>query len=122
MLALTLLGLVWVLRLETHLGGNPVWPVSLLIIGSNGMLATLLPYASESYPIKIRGRATGLVAAFTKGGGVLAQSLSITTWVPPLGPVAVIIMIPILLSLGLIVWFGTETRGLDLRRLEQAPD
>jgi len=70
---LTLLGLLWVLKLETHVGGNPVWPVGLLIIGSNGIIAIPLPYASESYPVKIRGRATGWVAMFTKGGSAGAN-------------------------------------------------
>ncbi len=118
MIALTLLGLLWVLQLETHRGGNPVWPVGLLIIGSNGIIAILLPYASESYPIKIRGRATGWIAAFTKGGGVLAQTLSIAALVPPLGITSLIIMVPVLISLALFLRFGTETRGLDLRHLE----
>ena len=119
MIALTLLGLIWILRLESHAGSNPVWPVGLLIIGSNGIIAIILPYASESYPIKIRGRATGWVAACTKGGGVLAQALSITALVPPLGVTAVIIMAPFLITLGLFIRFGTETRGLDLRHLER---
>ncbi len=119
-ITLTLFGLLWVMRLETHLGGNPVWPVGLLIIGSNGIIAILLPYASESYPIAIRGRATGWVAMFTKGGGVLAQALSICALVPPLGTTAVIIMVPVLLSLALFIRYGTETRGLDLRHLESA--
>ena len=101
------------------MGGNPVWPVGLLIIGSNGIIAILLPYASESYPIKIRGRATGWVAMFTKGGGVLAQSLSIAALVPPLGVTAVIIMVPVIISLALFLRYGTETRGLDLRHLER---
>src|SRR5439155_8127635 len=118
MIAVTLLGIIWVLQLETHAGGNPVWPVGLLIIGSNGIIAIILPYASESYPIKIRGRATGWVAACTKGGGVLAQTLSILALVPSLGVTAGVIMVPILISLGLFIRFGTETRGLDLRRLE----
>ncbi len=112
---LTLLGLLWVLRLETHLGGNPVWPIGLLIIGSNGIIAILLPYASESYPVKIRGRATGWVAMFTKGGGVLAQAVSITALVPPLGVAAVIIVVPVVISLALFLRYGTETRGLNLR-------
>ncbi len=119
-ITLTLLGLAWVLKLETHAGGNPVWPVGLLIIGSNGVIAILLLYTSENYPIKIRGRATGWVAMFTKGGGVLAQLLSITALVPPLGVTAVLIMIPVVISLLLFLRFGTETRGLDLRHLEQA--
>ncbi len=116
----TLLGLLWVLKLETHVGGNPVWPVGLLIIGSNGIIAILLPYASESYPIKIRGRATGWVAMFTKGGGVFAQLLAITALVPPLGVTAVLVMIPVVISLALFLRYGTETRGLDLRHLESS--
>ena len=118
MITITLLGLIWVLLLETHTGGSPVWPVALLIIGSNGMIAILLPYASECYPIKIRGRATGLVAACTKGGGVLAQTLSIAALVPALGFTAAIIMVPILIALVLFIRYGSETRGLDLRHLE----
>jgi len=120
-IALTLLGLLWVLELESHPVANPVWPIGLLIIGSNGIIAILLPYASESYPIKIRGRATGWVAAFTKGGGVLAQTLSITALVPSLGLTSVLIMVPVFLSLLLFLRYGTETRGIDLRHLETAP-
>jgi len=118
MIAITFLGLFWILLLETQARGNPVWPVALLIIGSNGIIAIVLPYASESYPIKVRGRATGWIAACTKGGGVIAQTLSITALVPPLGVTAVLLMAPILVSLGLFIRFGSETRGLDLRQLE----
>ena len=118
MISLTLLGLLWVLHLEMNPGGNPVWPIGLLIIGSNGVIAILLPYASESYPIKVRGRATGWVAAFTKGGGVLAQSLGIAALVPTLGMASILIMIPTLIALLLFLRYGTETRGLDLRHLE----
>jgi putative MFS transporter len=119
MIAVTLAGLVWVLRLESQPGDNPIWPIGLLIIGSNGIIAILLPYASESYPIKIRGRATGWVAACTKGGGVLAQTLSIAALVPPMGITAVIIMVPTVIALALFIRFGNETRGLDLRHLER---
>lgn len=122
--AVTLAGLIWVVLLEGHgmsgaFGGSPVFPVALLIVGSNGILAILLPYASESYPLKVRGRATGWVAACTKAGGVLAQTLSITALLPPLGVAAAMIMAPITLALFLIVRYGTETRGLDLRALER---
>lgn len=120
MIALTLAGLAWVLELETYPGGNPLWPIALLIIGSNGMIAILLPYASESYPMKVRARATGWIAACTKGGGVMAQTLSITALVPSMGITAVIIMVPTVLALGLFIRYGSETRGLDLRHLERA--
>jgi putative MFS transporter len=119
LIALTLAGLGWVLLLETSIGGNPVLPIALLIVGSNGLLAILLPYASECYPLKVRGRATGWVAACTKAGGVFAQLLSITDLVPPLGIAALIIMAPILAALILVIRYGTETRSLDLRDLEK---
>ena len=121
MVVVTLIGLIGVWMLEVNMLSSPVLPIALLIIGSNGILAILLPYASESYPLKIRGRATGWVAACTKGGGVIAQSLSITALVPPLGIAAAMIIVPIMVTLGLFIRFGTETRGLDLRQLEAAP-
>lgn len=118
MLCITFLGLIGVWMLDRNILGSPVLPIALLIIGSNGLIAILLPYASESYPMKIRGRATGWVASCTKGGGVLAQSLSITALVPSLGMAAAMIVAPVLLTLGLFIRFGSETRGLDLRHLE----
>ncbi len=120
MIVVTLLGLVWVLLLETRIGGSPVFPIALLIIGSNGLIAILLPYAAECYPLKIRGRATGLIAACTKGGGVLAQILSISALVPTLGWAAAGIMAPVVFSLFLFLRYGSETRGLDLRHLERS--
>lgn len=117
-LIITLLGLIWVLLLETRLGGSPVFPIALLIIGSNGMIAILLPYAAECYPMKIRGRATGLVAACTKGGGVLAQALSISALIPALSFASAMTIVPVVIALLLFLRFGTETRGLDLRHLE----
>jgi putative MFS transporter len=120
MVSLTLLGLIWVMLLESHPGANPVWPIGLLIIGSNGIIAVILPYASETYSVKIRGRATGWVAACTKGGGVLAQALSIAALAPTLGVAALIIIAPIFITLSLFVYFGTETRGLDIRHLERS--
>ncbi len=121
-IAITLLGLVGVLRLELFAGGSPVWPVALLIIGINGIIAILLPYTAESFPMRVRGRATGWVAACTKGGGVIAQALFIFKLVPAMGIVAGVIVIPTVLALGLVAWFGRETRGIDLRHLDEATE
>ncbi|WP_202307204.1 MULTISPECIES: MFS transporter [unclassified Mesorhizobium] len=115
----TQLGLIGVLLLDVHGNGSPVLPVALLIIGSNGIIAILLPYVSEIFPLKVRGRATGWVAACSKAGGLIAQGLSISALVPPLGIAAVATAVPMLVALALIAWFGIETRGLDLRRLER---
>src|SRR5689334_22160916 len=50
-IALTLAGLAGVLWLEFTGTGSPVLPVALLIVGTNALIAMLLPYAAESFPL-----------------------------------------------------------------------
>jgi putative MFS transporter len=114
----TLVGLIGVFALELELIRSPVLPVALLIVGTNALIAMLLPYAAESFPLRIRGRTTGTVAACTKAGGMFAQSLAILALVPPLDTVSVIVFVPTVAALVLVVWFGMETRGRDLRDLD----
>ena len=116
--AMTLIGLVGVLGLELRMIPSPVLPVALLIVGTNGLIAMLLPYAAESFPLRIRGRTTGTVAACTKAGGMLAQFLAILALVPPLDIVSIIIFAPTVLALFLLALYGKETKGRDLRDLD----
>ena len=117
-IGVTLAGLIGVLWLEFTGQGSPVLPVALLIIGTNALIAMLLPYAAESFPLRIRGRTTGTVAACTKAGGMLAQFLAILALVPALDVVSTIIIFPTLVALLLVIRFGKETRGRDLRDLD----
>ena len=96
-------------------------PVTLLIVGSSGLISILLPYAAENYPIRVRGRATGWVAGWSKIGGLVAQALGAGALVPALGIAAAVVAIPAVISLALIWRFGRETRGRDLRDLESSP-
>ena len=117
-LAVTIVGLLLVLRLELTGHGGPVIPVALLIIGTNALIAMLLPYTAESFPLRIRGRTTGLVAACSKGGGMVAQVAAVLALVPALGVVSIIILAPTIAALALVAWYGKETRGRDLRELD----
>ena len=117
-IAVTLAGLVGVLALELGLVASPVLPVALIIVGTNALVAMLLPYAAESFPLRIRGRTTGTVAACTKAGGMFAQFLAILALVPPLAIVSIVIFVPTVAALLLVAWFGKETRGRDLRDLD----
>jgi putative MFS transporter len=45
---------------------NPILPVTLLIIGSAGVISILLPYTAENYLLRIRGRASGWTAPAAK--------------------------------------------------------
>jgi MFS transporter, putative metabolite:H+ symporter len=97
---------------------NPLVFVSLLIVGTSGVISILMPYAAESFPVRQRGRATGWVAGCSKVGGVIAQGLAALALVPAFGLAAGAIAIPTIASLLLIAVFGNETRGRDLRELE----
>jgi putative MFS transporter len=118
--AVTIAGLFGLLGLELRGHGSPVLPVGLLIVGTNGLIAMILPYTAESFPLRVRGRATGWVAACSKVGGVGAQFLAILALIPPLGVSAAVIAVPTALGLLLLIVFGKETRGRDLRDLDDA--
>jgi putative MFS transporter len=108
-------------QLRSHgsgLFGNTILDVTLLIIGTSGMIAILLPYTSENFPLRIRGRATGWVAGCSKLGGLLAQTLSVLGAAPALSAAAFAISFPSLAALVLLACFGRETRLRDLRELE----
>jgi putative MFS transporter len=117
---LTLLGLCGAL-LPVHILAHDAFVITviaLLVVGSNGMIAVLLPYAAENYPLGIRGRATGLVAGSSKFGGVAVQAFAILGLIPTLGGAALALLGPMALSIGLVAWAGRETRGRSLRELE----
>lgn len=119
----TTLGLVAILLRD--IGGlsilsSPVFPVVLLIVGTSGIVSMLLPYSAESYPIRVRGRATGWVAGFSKSGGLLAQGLGALALVPALGLAAGAVAVPCTAAIVLLWILGRETHGHDLRDLERA--
>lgn len=121
MIVTTTVGLVALLLRESHtipFLENPILPLVLIIVGSTGVISMLLPYAAESYPLKIRGRATGWIAGWSKLGGLIAQGLATLTLIPAIGTAAGGIAGLSVLSLGLIAVYGRETKGRDLRQLE----
>ena len=97
---------------------SPVLPVTLIIVGNSGIISTLLPYAAENYPVRVRGRATGWVAGFRKVGGVFAQILGVLALVPTLDFAAIGVAVPCVLSVVFIALIGRETHKRDLRELE----
>jgi putative MFS transporter len=120
-LAVAALGLGAVMA-SPRIGGEAtlVWALAMLLVGVNGLVAMLLPYAAESYPMRVRGRATGWVAACTKAGGLAAQAWSLVAPLPPLAAACALMLAPVLLALVLLWRHGGETRGSDLRKLERA--
>jgi putative MFS transporter len=97
---------------------DPLVPLTLVILGSCGVISILLPYTAENFPLRIRGRATGWIAGCSKLGGLLAQGLSVVGVVPKFSLAVMIIGVPAVISLVLIAFYGHETRRRDLRDLE----
>lgn len=50
---------------------------ALLLVSSSGVLAMLLPYAAEIYPVHLRGTGSGVVAASSKFGGILGTGFGV---------------------------------------------
>ncbi|EGY00852.1 major facilitator transporter [Nitrospirillum viridazoti Y2] len=111
MIVVAIAGLGGVMRLGDGAGLlDVVAPVALLIVGSNGILAVLLPYTAENYAVGLRGRATGWVAGCSKAGGLVTQCLAIAALVPGLGTLALAICGLMAAALLLVIYFGSETR------------
>jgi putative MFS transporter len=114
------LGLLGLTLPELGGGGpaGPVLPLALVILGSSGVISMLLPYAAENYPLLIRGRATGWVAACSKLGGLGAQTLSVLGGVPRFTVVVLAIAAPAVAAAILVALFGHESRGRSLGELD----
>ena len=115
-----LVGMLGALLPPASLASPPVLiaVIATLIVGTNGMIAVLLPYCAENYPLGIRGRATGLVAGSSKFGGVAVQGFALAGFIPTLSGFALALLGPIAVSTALVAWAGRETRGRSLRELE----
>src|SRR5256885_8079581 len=113
MTAVMVLGMLGLAGRELGAGGlpRPVIPLTLLILGSSGVISMLLPYAAENYPLRIRGRATGWIAACSKLGGLAAQALSVVAGVPPFAAAIVSIAVPAVGPPHLLPLFGAPARG-----------
>ena len=117
---LTLAGLVGLLLPSTILGWTPVAVavIATIIVGTNVTIAALLPYSAENYSVRVRGRATGLVAGSSKLGGVAVQSFALLGLFPTLGQAALALAIPTALSAALVGWAGRETKSASLGSLD----
>lgn len=88
---------------------------ALLLISASGVIAMLIPYAAEIYPVHLRGTGAGMVAASSKGGGILGAACGVLGLFDSLALSAAVIALPLVFFGFLLIKRGVETRG---RRLE----
>lgn len=117
---LTSLSMLGFLFIGNSIVQHPVLLYLLLIIpiwGISSVIATLSAYTAEVYPTLIRSRGSGLVAGFSKFGGVLIIALVVFAIAPPsIAATALMGAIPLIFAVGAIFFFGVETRN---RKLEE---
>ncbi len=96
-----------------------VCTVSLLVTIS-GVIAMLIPYAAEIYPVHLRGTGSGVIAASSKFGGILGAGLGLFGFFGHFALSALLIAVPMLIACVLLLRSGIETRGRRLEDIERA--
>lgn len=98
--------------------GAIVGATALLLLSASGVIAMLIPYAAEIYPVHLRGTGSGAIAAGSKFGGILGALLGVFGVFSHLALSALMIALPMALS-GVLLWrSGVETRGRRLEEIE----
>ena len=91
-----------------------------LLVSLSGVIAMLVPYASEIYPVRLRGTGSGVVAASSKAGGILGALLGVAGFFGPFATAALLVAVPMGISAAMLLRAGVETRGRRLEEIEAA--
>lgn len=90
-----------------------------LLVAISGVIATMIPYAAEIYPVHLRGTGSGLVAAGSKAGGILGAALGVSGLFDSFLWSALVIAVPMTVS-GVMLWRGgIETSGYELEAIQR---
>ncbi len=91
----------------------------LLLVAISGVIATLIPYAAEIYPVRLRGTGSGLIAAASKAGGILGAVLGVVGIFDSFVVSAWVIAVPMAIA-GAMLWrTGVETSGRELEAIQR---
>jgi putative MFS transporter len=93
-----------------------------LLLTSSGVIAMLIPYAAEIYPVHSRGTGSGLVAAASKFGGIVGAGVGVVGGFAHLAESALAIAILMGASAVLLLRAGIDTRGQRLEEIQAALD
>jgi len=89
-----------------------------LLISTSGVIAMLIPYAAEIYPVQYRGTGAGLIAASSKFGGILGAGLGVAGFFEHFMLSAMLIAVPLGFSGAMLLRRGIETRGHRLEDIQ----
>ncbi|MEP6940328.1 MAG: MFS transporter [Rudaea sp.] len=98
----------------------PIVATVALLISVSGVIAMLIPYAAEIYPVQLRGTGSGVIAASSKLGGILGAGLGVLGFFEHFALSALLIALPMALSGVMLFRGGIETRGIRLEDIQTA--
>lgn len=112
------LGLFFALGLlQMHSAMAITVATALLLISASGVIAMLIPYAAEIYPVHLRGTGAGIVAASSKAGGILGAICGVLGVFDDLAFSAMFIAVPLVIFGLLLLRHGIDTRGRQLEAI-----
>jgi putative MFS transporter len=85
-----------------------------LLVSVSGVIAMLIPYATEIYPVHVRGTGSGVVAGASKLGGIAASGLGVLGAFSSLAASAFALGVVLAASAAVLLARGIETRGRSL--------
>lgn len=91
-----------------------------LLVSVSGVIATMIPYAAEIYPVQLRGTGSGVVAASSKFGGILGAAFGVAGLFEHFQLSALLIAVPMAASAVMLLRSGIETRGQGLEDIQDA--
>ncbi|HVI24956.1 MAG TPA: MFS transporter [Xanthomonadaceae bacterium] len=116
--ALSLLAFAAMALLGLRSPGLTIACTAALLVSVSGVIAMLIPYAAEIYPVHLRGTGSGVVAASSKFGGILGAGFGVAGMLGHFAWSALLIALPMAVS-GVLLWrSGIETRGQRLEDIQ----
>lgn len=105
------------------LGLRELWATTLatvaLLVSVSGVIAMLIPYAAEIYPVQLRGSGSGVIAASSKAGGIIGAGLALLGFFEHFLLSALLIALPMAVSAWMLARRGVETRGVGLEAIQR---
>jgi putative MFS transporter len=93
--------------------------VAALLVSTSGVIAMLIPYAAEIYPVHLRGTGAGVIAASSKAGGILGAALGVAGFFEHFELSALSIAATMAMAAAMLLRAGIETRGQRLEDIER---
>ena len=91
-----------------------------LLVSVSGVIAMLIPYAAEIYPVHLRATGAGVIAASSKFGGILGAAFGVMGLFGNFVLSAALIAVPMAVSAVMLLRSGIETRGHSLEDIQAA--